>query len=59
MEKLAVNFKQIKDKLGSDYDPLMSLYEMEAFNIPYIYDNGRYVAGANEAFAPTRTRIEE
>lgn len=61
--KSGINISDIRSKLGSDYDDILKIYEMEAFNIEYEKDidkNGKiiYVARSNGEFSPTRGKIE-
>lgn len=58
MNRAANSFEIVKQKLGaSDYQDILSIYEMDAFNIEYIYENGEYIARTNEKFAQSRSNI--
>ena len=62
MNKAALNFEEVKKELGQDYNDILAIYEMDAFNIEYRtkQENGKtiYYAAKNETFAPTRENIE-
>lgn len=62
MNKAALNFEEVKSELGADYEDILAIYEMDAFNIEYQTktENGKtlYYAAKNDDFAPSRENIE-
>ena len=58
MNRAAWNFDMVKKRLGAvDYQDILSIYEMDAFNIEYIVEDGVYKKGDNATFKPTRDNI--
>lgn len=58
MNRAAQGFDSVVKRIGAaDYQDILSIYEMEAFNIEYIIEDGIYKKGDNDAFKPTRDNI--
>ena len=63
-KKSGINITDIKNRLGSDYEDIIKIYEMDAFNVEYMPvtdEKGRkfYKAMDNDKFKGTRQRIEQ
>lgn len=59
MTRAANSFEEVKKRLGAaDYQDILSIYEMNAFNIEYVVENGIYSPGDNDEFRPSRENIE-
>ena len=58
MSKAALNFEEVRNKMGADYYDVLSIYEMDAFNIEFVKRGDEYVPGRNDAFHPSRQNIE-
>lgn len=58
MSRAAWSFDSVVKRIGAaDYQDILSIYEMEAFNIEYLIEDGIYKKGDNDAFKPTRDNI--
>lgn len=58
MNRAAWSFDSVVKRIGAaDYQDILSIYEMEAFNIEYLIEDGIYKKGDNDAFKPTRDNI--
>lgn len=57
MNKAALNFEEVRKKMGADYYDVLSIYEMDAFNIEYVRQDGVYKPGSNDIFHPSRENI--
>lgn len=58
MNKAALSFEEVQKKLGADYYDILSIYEMDAFNIEFVKEDGIYKPGKNDIFHPSRENIE-
>ena len=58
MDKAALNFEEVRKKMGADYYDVLSIYEMDAFNVEYIRQDGVYKPGNNDVFHPSRENID-
>lgn len=58
MSRAAQSFDIVKQRLGAaDYQDILAIYEMEAFNIEFVIEEGVYKKGENAEFKPTRDNI--
>ena len=58
MNRAAWSFDSVVKRIGAaDYQDILSIYEMEAFNIEYLIEGGIYKKGDNDSFKPTRDNI--
>ena len=58
MSRAAWSFDSVVKRIGAaDYQDILSIYEMEAFNIECLVEDGIYKKGDNSAFKPTRDNI--
>lgn len=58
MSRAAWSFDSVVKRIGAaDYQDILSIYEMEAFNIEYLIEDGIYKKGDNNVFKPTRDNI--